>query len=135
MNTKVVIVLLFVYVVSNVEKKAFAAAPSPAHPCDIVYSVSHIVIPRINYDKPTRLEEVLDFINKKYRDAEFDPPRETTFIFEYRLSKSTLDRLVTIRASNITMIQAIKQALGDMPVVLSFESGKLVFSEPPAHRN
>jgi hypothetical protein len=103
-------------------------APLPARPCDIVVSVSQRVIPRIDYREPAPLEEVLDFIRSTY-DIEIDPPRPTTFSFVYRLSDASLKRQVTLVGKNIAMIEAIKQAIGDLPVVLTFEPGRLIFSE------
>lgn len=103
-------------------------APLPAQPCDMVVTVSQFVIPRIDYQEHASLEEVLDFIRSRY-DIEIDPPRPTTFSFIYRLSDASLKRRVTLVDRNITMIKAIKQALGDLPVVLTFEPGRLIFSE------
>jgi hypothetical protein len=101
--------------------------PSPANPCDIVDSVSHFVIPRINYRKTASLREVLSFIYSTYNDVDIDPPRNTTFVFEYRLPESVLARPVTLQANDITMIRAIKQLFIGIPVVLAFEPGKVVF--------
>lgn len=105
-----------------------SGSPELAKPCDIVRSVSQHVIQRVDYSDPASLEEVLDFIRSTY-DIEIAPPRPTTFSFEYRLSDSILARPVTLVARKITMIEAIKEVLGDLPVSLAFEKGKLVFVE------
>ena len=107
-----------------------SGSPELAKPCDIVRSVSQFVIQRVDYS--ASLEEVLDFIRSTY-DIEIDPPRPTTFSFEYRLSDSILARPVTLVARKITMIEAIKEVLGDLPVSLAFERGKLVLVESGEH--
>jgi len=123
---RIVITFSIVCILSAFTTKGSATELPPAQPCDIVYMVAHFIIPRIHYEKSTSLEEGLEF--NKYKFADIDE-RETTFTFEYRLSKETLHRLVTLDAKNITMLEAIKRLLGDSPVVLSFEPGKLVFTE------
>jgi len=113
---------------------AFAVWPAtPAHPCEIVTVLAWLEIPRISIKEPTTLKETLDFIYHKYRDIEIeDPPEEWgTFVFEYRLPEATLQRHVSFEAKNIKMTKAIELAFKDIPVVLTFETGKLIFSQAP----
>ena len=123
------------FLICLLSRSVFAAPPS-AQPCDIVNTVSHFVIPRIHAADPTTLQEVLDWIRHRFRDGDTgEEAPQTSFVFEYRLSEATLHRIVTMDARNITMIQAIKQVFGDTPVVLMFETGKLIFSEPAIQKS
>ena len=111
------------------------ALAKPAHPCVIVTILAGVEIPRISINEPTTLKQTLDFIYHKYRDnLETDglPEESFAFVFEYRLPEATLQRHVSLEAKNITMTKAIQLAFKDIPMVLTFESGKVIFSEPAA---
>ncbi|MGB8352916.1 MAG: hypothetical protein WCD79_03435 [Chthoniobacteraceae bacterium] len=92
------------------------------------------MVPRLHCEKPTTLEEALNFIDQRHRDADMEFGPKTDFTFDYKLAKSTLHRFVTIDAKDITMLEAIKRLLGDAPVTLGFEPGKLVFTETPGKK-
>ena len=110
------------------------ALAKPAHPCVVVTILARVEIPRISINEPTTLKQTLDFIYHKYRDnLETDglPEESFAFVFEYRLPEATLQRHVSLEAKNITMTKAIQLAFKDIPVVLTFETGKLIFSQAP----
>ncbi len=92
--------------------------------------MSRLTIPRLNIQEPTTLKETLAFIYSKYRNIDIDPPWPTVFVFDYRLPEATLQRHVSFQARDVTMIQAIKLALADSPVAITFEPGKVIFSPP-----
>ena len=125
-----ILILVLCVCLREIASAGSPPSPRPAHPCDIVKAVSQIIIPRISIKEPTTLEEALHFIYTRYVNIEVDPPRETIFVFEYRLPEATLQRQVSFEARDIRMADALKLALKDIPVVLTFESGKLIFGQP-----
>ncbi|MEP6669687.1 MAG: hypothetical protein ABJF10_11075 [Chthoniobacter sp.] len=104
--------------------------PAPTEVCDIVTVISRFQIPRIDFQKPTTLKEALNFIYRKYEDVDGDP-RPTNFVFDVRLSEATLQRRVSFQAKDVTMIQALNLALTNVPVALTFEPGKVIFTPLP----
>lgn len=112
--------------------KTFAADATPMDPFDIIRVVSLCTFPRIEIKEPTTLAETLHFILSRYSDVQSSAEAPNRpLAFDIRLPAKTLDRQVSFSARDITMINALKLALRDLPVALTFEPGKLIISESP----
>lgn len=135
MVTKMVLRVLIIFMGLVCCNLSFADPPSPPHPsspCDIIRTITNFTIPQIEISKPFPLKDTLEFIYSKYSDLDVDPPRKHLFVIEFRLPEEVLQSKISFEAREIKMIDAIELTFGDIPYVLSFEPGKMIFSQPRA---
>jgi hypothetical protein len=98
-------------------------------PFAIARVLSRFTIPRVALQHVT-VDEALKFYAMKYHNVDGDP-RETDFDFDIRLPNDVLQRHVSLEAKDITLLDALKSTLKDIPVAITLEPGKVILSSPP----
>ncbi len=130
MKTKAVACLTLAFLISHPVHLHAAQPYGPKPPCEIIRILTRLVIPRVDY-KSVTVQEALTFIHHKYETTDdIHENSNTDFVFEYHLPPAVLEKRISLEAHDITMLEAIQRTLGDAPVSLTFEPGKLIFATP-----
>ena len=99
-----------------------------AHASEIVGYIHNVILPEVEY-QDTPLDEALEFAIDHFNTLDFDDGPPYIIKTEVKLPEAMRARLVTLKASNITIKELLMKLTPDNDISIMIFPGKIVITE------